>query len=98
VPIKVSDTICVEERLPPGAAAVLINRAHTYKDLFMPVNSIEKPLFDAINGNCTIRDIVETTSPASHRESQIDAARSLFERLWLYDQAVFDASRQVVLN
>ncbi|MCX5839823.1 MAG: hypothetical protein NTW71_15160 [Deltaproteobacteria bacterium] len=36
VPIKMSDTICVAERLPSGAAAVLINQTHTYRDLYMP--------------------------------------------------------------
>ena len=32
VPIRMSETICVQERLPPGAAAVLINQNHTYTD------------------------------------------------------------------
>ena len=35
VPIRIADTVCVLERLPQGAAAVLINRAHTYRDLFL---------------------------------------------------------------
>jgi SAM-dependent methyltransferase len=30
VPLRLPDTICVEQRLPPGAAAVLINQTHTY--------------------------------------------------------------------
>jgi len=34
VPIRMSDTICVQERLPAGAAAVLINRSHSYGDIF----------------------------------------------------------------
>ena len=38
VPIRVPDTITVHERLPPGAAAVLINRHHTYTDLYLPIN------------------------------------------------------------
>ena len=37
VPIRVSDTICIQERLPPGAVAVLINQTHSYKDLFLPI-------------------------------------------------------------
>ena len=32
IPIRLPDAICVQERLPRGAAAVLINRAHTYRD------------------------------------------------------------------
>jgi SAM-dependent methyltransferase len=92
VPIRMSDTICIEERLPQGAAAVLINQTHTYKDLYMPIDSTEKCLFDAIDGNCSIGDIVERTLPPSQRQSQIDTARASFERLWWYDQVVFDAS------
>ena len=54
-----SETICVQERLPAGAAAVLINRNHTYRDLFMPIDATEKRLFDAIDGNRTIGDILK---------------------------------------
>src|SRR5712675_2514228 len=49
VPIRMPDTICIEERLPPGAAAVLINRGHTYKDLYMAIDKTEKRLFDWID-------------------------------------------------
>ena len=63
MPIRLPDTICVQERLPPGAAAVLINRSHTFKDLFMPIDSTEKSLFDAIDGNRSIGDIVEEKLP-----------------------------------
>jgi hypothetical protein len=86
VPIRMSDTICVQERLPPGAAAVLINQTHTDKDLFMPIDSAEKCLFDAIDGSRCIGEMAPTTS-------RRDLARSFFERLWQYDQVVFDASR-----
>jgi SAM-dependent methyltransferase len=92
VPIKMSDTICVQERLPPGAAGVLINQTHTYKDLYMPIDSTEKCLFDAIDGNCSIGDIVERTLPSSQKKSQVDMARTFFERLWQYDQVVFHTS------
>ncbi|HKM77277.1 MAG TPA: class I SAM-dependent methyltransferase [Candidatus Bathyarchaeia archaeon] len=84
VPIRMSDTICVQERLPPGATAVLINQNHTYRDLVMPIDSTEKSLFDAIDGNSSIGDIVQRTLPSSQ-----NVARAFFERLWWYDQAVF---------
>ena len=87
-----SDTICVQERLPPGAAAVLINQTHTYRDLFMPINATEKRWFDAIDGTRRIGEIVERTMPSSPKTSQLDAVRAFFERLWWYDQVVFDAS------
>ena len=87
VPLRTPDTVCVEERLPPGAAAVLINRAHTSTDLYLPVDAREKSLFDAIDGERTIGEI------AGHQTTP-DAARAFFERLWCYDQIVFDATRR----
>jgi SAM-dependent methyltransferase len=92
VPIRLPDTICVQERLPPGAAAVLINRTHTYRDLFLSIDAPEKRLFDAIDGNRRLDEIVECTLSFPRSQSQLDAARSFFERLWRYDQIVFDTS------
>jgi SAM-dependent methyltransferase len=93
VPIRMSDTISVQERLPQGAAAVLINQTHTYRDLYLPIDVQEKRLFDAIDGKRSIGDIAESTLPPSQRESQSDRLRAFFERLWWYDQVVFDTSR-----
>lgn len=92
VPVRMPDTISVEERLPPGAAAVLINRTHTYKDLFMPIDSTEKCLFDAVDGGRCIGDIIERTFSSSPTNSQYEMVRHFFERLWQYDQIVVDAS------
>jgi hypothetical protein len=86
VPVRLPDTLCIQERVPPGAAAVLINRAHTDTDIFLPIDAQEKRLFDAIDGERNIGDIVA----GEHR----DLARALFERLWWHDQIVFDASRR----
>jgi SAM-dependent methyltransferase len=86
VPIRMTDTICVEEKLPPGAAAVLINRSHTYTDIYLPINAQQKKLFDAIDGKRAIGEIAPETALRA-------AARVLFEGLWQYDQVVFDASR-----
>ncbi len=101
VPIRMADTVCVRDRLPPGSAAVLINRAHTYKDLIMPIGPTEKRLFDAIDGNRSIGDIARSigdnagnTLSSSLRTTNFDVARKFFERLWWHDQVVFDASRQ----
>lgn len=85
VPIRMPDTISVEENLPPGAAAVLINRSHTYRDIYLPIDARAKAWFDAIDGRRTIADI----APA--RESK-EASRILFERLYWHDQVVFDTS------
>jgi SAM-dependent methyltransferase len=84
VPIRLPDTLCIQERLPPGAAAVLINRAHTSHDIYLPIDAQQKRLFDAIDGDRRIGEIVSDR----HR----DFGRALFEKLWWHDQIVFDAS------
>jgi SAM-dependent methyltransferase len=93
IPIRMPDTICIQQRLPAGAAAVLINQSHTDTDLFVPVDSAEKRLFDAIDGECTIGDLVERVPPSAGDTPRLDIARGFFERLWWSDQVVFDASR-----
>jgi hypothetical protein len=92
VPIRMSETICIQQRLPPGAAAVLINQNHTYTDLFTAIDSAEKRLFDAIDGHRTVADILTTALPSSEEQSRLDTARVFLERLWWHDQVVFDAS------
>ena len=86
MPVRVPDTICVQERLPPGAAAVLINRAHTDTDIYLPIDAREKRLVDAIDGERSIGEIAG--------DEQRDVCRALFERLWWHDQVVFDGSRR----
>ena len=93
VPIRMSDTICVQERLPPGATGVLINQTHTYKDLILPIDSTEKALFDAIDGNANIDAIVRRALASSPEKWQLDKVRVFFERLWWYDQVVFHTNR-----
>jgi SAM-dependent methyltransferase len=92
VPIRMPDTICVLDRLPAGAAAVLINQTHTYRDLFLPIAPTEKRLFEAIDGVRNIGDIVARSLPSSPREANLDTVRTFFESLWWQDQVVFDAS------
>jgi len=85
VPLRLPETIVVEERLPPGAEAVLINRSHTYTDLFLPIGKPQKAAFDGIDSVRTIEEIAR---------GQLDdgVARAFFASLWNYDQVVFDAS------
>lgn len=92
VPIRMSETICVEDWLPQGAVAVLINQTHAYKDLFLPIGSTEKGLFDAIDGHRSVSDIVKRTLASSQRSADLDWVRTFFERLWWHDQVVFDGS------
>ena len=85
VPVRVPDTLSVQERLPPGAAAVLINRAHTDTDIYLPIDAREKLLVDAIDGERSLGEIAG--------DQPRDVCRALFERLWWHDQVVFDGSR-----
>src|SRR5262249_36951168 len=59
VPIRLPHAICVQERLPPGAAAVLLNRSHRHHDLLVPLDGLEKRIFDAIDGRRSIADIAK---------------------------------------
>jgi hypothetical protein len=92
VPSRMPDTICVRDRLPPDAAGVLINQSHTCRDLFLSIDPTEQLLFDTIDGRCSIGEIVERTL-SSQTVAPIEMARAFFEKLWWYDQVVFDTSR-----
>ena len=83
VPVRLPDTIVVKERLPVGAAAVLINPSHSHTDLFLPIDAVEERLFGAIDGERSIGEIAR---------SEGVEARMFFERLGEYDQVVFDAT------
>ena len=89
VPIRIPETISVDQNLPPGAAAVLINQSHTYPDIYLPVNQIEKKIYDWIDGRRPITEIIAQLKLAQNSE----LAAGFFQRLWWYDQVVFDMSR-----
>lgn len=88
VPIPVPWTVCVRERLSPGSVAVLINRAHSFTDLILAIDKNEDRLFTAIDGKRTLAEILTVVG------KDVDERRAVgfFERLWQYDQVVFDAS------
>jgi hypothetical protein len=87
VPIRRPWTICVEERLPPGTAGVLLNQTHLFPDLYLMIDSQEKQIFEAIDGRRNIGEIVEANEEVGWK------ARDFFDRLWWYDQVVFDTSK-----
>ena len=87
IPIRLPETISVQKKLPPGAAAVLINQAHTNPDLVLSVDAEEKRLFDAIDGKRNLEETTRNTTSQMEREG----ARSFFQRLWWGDLVVFDA-------
>jgi SAM-dependent methyltransferase len=85
-PIRLPDTVTVRERLPPGAVAVLINRNHTYTDLYLPIDARQERLLAAIDGERTIAEICREPGDRN-------LARAFFQQLWRWDQVVFDTSR-----
>jgi hypothetical protein len=95
VPLRLPDTISVRERLPAGAAAALINRSHSDSDLVLFVDAAELKMVAAIDGRRSIAAIVQGMAGSpSPQHLMREQARSLFQRLWWYDQVVFDASSQ----
>lgn len=86
VPIRLPRTISVQQRLLSGAIAVLINQDHTCPDLVLPIGAEGTLLFEAIDGEHNIGEIIR-----SHHSDRVHA-RAFFERLWRFDQVVFDIS------
>jgi SAM-dependent methyltransferase len=87
-PVRLPDTIVVRDRLPPGASAVLINRNHTYTDLYLPIDGPQDRLLEKIDGK---RTIAEICGPGDR-----SLAREFFRQLWRWDQIVLDTSAAVV--
>lgn len=84
----------MQEKLPQGAAAVLINQNHTYTDFILPVDEFELQLYKGINGERSVAEMMSTMHKTGNRQKQSERVRSLFERLWWYDQVVCDTSRK----
>jgi hypothetical protein len=64
---------------------VLINRNHTYTDLYLPIDTRQERLLAAIDGERTIEEICE--------RGDRSLARAFFQQLWQWDQVVFNTSR-----
>jgi SAM-dependent methyltransferase len=88
VPIRLPWAICVRDRLPPNAAGVLINPAHTYPDLALPINAAQQRVFSEIDGTRSIDEILRRTAATGNSEP----TRRFIKQLWEYDQVVFDAT------
>ena len=87
VPLRMATTICVQERLPSGAAGVLLNRSHRFHDLILAIDAQEKKIFDAIDGRRSIAEIMHHVGNDGSSD-----ARIFFKKLWWYDQVTFDTS------
>jgi SAM-dependent methyltransferase len=86
VPIRLPGTLCIQERLPAGAAGVLISRYHSSPDLILPIDAREKQMLDAVDGHHTFAAIAQTAGGSA----LLPQARCLFEKLFWYDQVVFE--------
>ena len=86
--VRLPWTLVVRERLPRGASAALINRAHTYPDLALPINAAQERVIAAIDGKRTVGEILKTAAASV----ELDQGREFIERLWRYDQIVIDAT------
>ena len=67
-------------------------RSRRFADLICTINSFEDRLLGAIDGNRTLAEILQFAAQDSDGNR---GALRFFERLWQYDQVVFDASRAV---
>lgn len=74
-----STVIVIEEGVPQGMAAAVVNRAHVDRDLVCFLTASELSTFTAVNGATPLREIE-------------GASANLFERLWLQDLVMIDAT------
>ena len=85
VPLLMPGCVVIQQNLPPGAVAVVINRAHTFTDLFVPLTEFEAFVYSRIDGQTPCRDIVEEATDAV-------SVGEVIEKLWRSDQIVLDRS------
>ncbi|PZV19133.1 MAG: class I SAM-dependent methyltransferase [Pseudanabaena sp.] len=88
IPLRLPWTMSIRERLPLGAVAIAINRAHTYPDLILPIDAEQELLLNAIDGKRTLNEIIQIAAGGVNEKRSL----KFFKRLWQYDQIVFDAS------
>lgn len=69
-------------------SGVLLNRSHQFHDLILAIDATEKEMFDRIDGRRTVAEIGEIAD-----QTRLDQVRTFFEKLWRYDQVVFDISK-----
>jgi hypothetical protein len=77
-PIRLPTTICSEDHTPAGAAAMLVNQAHGDPDLVLPIDAAEKRLFDSIDGQRSITEILRRTAGADYGSQDRKQARVFF--------------------
>jgi SAM-dependent methyltransferase len=86
VPIRLPWTVLIQEELPAGVSGILLNETHVFDDLMLSLDLREKRMFEAIDGRRSISEILDEVN-------EKEASPLLFEKLWWYDQIVFDTSK-----
>jgi SAM-dependent methyltransferase len=89
VPVRIPWTLTVKDRAPRGVAAVLINPSHMYPDLALFIDALEERLLNAIDGQRSLGEILQSARGAIGDEQ----GRAFFRQLWEHDIVVFDAKR-----
>jgi SAM-dependent methyltransferase len=79
IPVPIPTALAVEERLPAGAAAALINQAHTDTDLVLFADRDEYEIFRSVDGERAVTDLGPDTV-------------AFIEKLWRHDLVVIDSS------
>ncbi len=79
VGIRPTTVSMIDERLPPGVAAVLINQAHTDRDLVFFLHAEARRIVELLDDRRRLGDLS-------------GASAQLLERLWWHDLIMVDAS------
>ncbi|MDH4280887.1 MAG: hypothetical protein OEW83_22700 [Acidimicrobiia bacterium] len=82
VPIRPTTVTMVEDRLPPGVAAVLINRAHTDRDLVFFLDAEARRIVEQLDDERPLGDLDGSSA-------------QLFQRLWWHDLIMVDAAAAI---
>ena len=73
----------------------MINQGHSDPDLVLFVDAAELRLVEAIDGRRSIAGILQRQAASASASRKLrQQPRSLFQRLWWYDQVVFDTSHK----
>ena len=88
IPVRLPWTKIVDERLPAGSHAVLLNPVHKQHDLFLPIDADEHRLFEQIDSQRTLGDIAR----GCRKKHIADYVPKFFQKLWQHDLIVIDAS------
>ncbi len=83
VPIRIPWALCVRDGTPAGA--VLLNPAHRHAEFAWPISRQESDLLSRVDGARTIDQIAQGAGKVP-----TETVRAFFEKLWRYDQVVFD--------